>query len=444
MSDVVDKKQKLLLEYLLADREVFLKCFRICKPSYFEPPLDRAVSYILDHFHKHHDIPNKDIIEAETTIVLVDREMENDDKSYFLEEFENHCKTAAMTEAVLSSVEHIQAGNHQEVQELVRNALLVKIDNSVGVNLFDNPLSRIENMATNVDERSMGIPEIDELIGKVRRGELGVFFAGTAVGKSVTLANAAVTMAQQKLDTLIISIELNEELYSKRLDTILTGWDIKSHAENAEKIAEHLMSVVDDYGVIVSKKVPYGSSPADVRAVVMEFCLVYGKPPDVLIVDYLGLMGGTRKSGMNKFDEDELKAFGIRDLCVDYDMYGFTAGQVNRDGYGVVDLGPQHVAGGISVINAADWAVGLVASEQDIDNNQLQAIQMKVRNGGKTRKPVVLYRCPYTLRLSGEPFAANKIKNLEAPKPSFNQVGGQQKSAGKQKLDALLKRGKPK
>lgn len=438
---MIDKKQKLLLEYLLADREVFLKCFRICKPSYFEPPLDRAADYILSHFQKHHDIPNMDIIEAETSVVLVSREMEHDDRSYFLEEFENHCRTAAMTEAVLSSVEHIQEGNHHQVQELVRNALLVKIDNSIGINLFENPFDRISNMSANVDERSMGIPEIDELIGNVRRGELGVYFAGTAVGKSVTLANTAVSMAKQNLDTLIISIELNEELYSKRLDSILTGWDIKSHSENAEQIAEYLLSVVTDYGVIVSKKVPYGSSPADIRAIVMEFCLVYGKPPDVLIVDYLGLMGGTRKNGMNKFDEDELKAFGIRDLCVDYDMYGFTAGQVNRDGYGVVDLGPQHVAGGISVINAADWAIGMVSTEQDIDNNQIQAIQMKVRNGGKSRKPVVLYRCPRTLRLSGQPFAENKIRNLEKPSQAFSPVGGNQ-SAGKAKLAAYLGKGK--
>lgn len=429
-NEVLDKKHKLLLEYLISDRSVFIKCIRIIKPTYFEAPLDRVVENLIEFFGSHHNIPNVDIIEAETGILLKERTMEVGEESYFLDEFEQHCKEQAMTEAILAAVEFINDGNTAPIQDLVRNALMVRIDDSLGTDLFVDPEERIKNMLVNVDERTCGIPAVDDLIGKIRRGELGVFFAATAGGKSVTLANIVKNLAEQQLDCLVISLELNELLYSKRLDAILTSVDIKEHAMHAGQIAEELKRLSANYGRIITKKLPYGTTPADLRAVVMEYVLKYGKPPDALIVDYLGLMGGTRGKGMNKFDEDEIKAFGIRDLCVDYDMYGFTAGQINRDGYDVKTLGPNHVAGGISVINAADWAVGLVATEEDIDNNQVQAIQMKIRNGGKTTKPAILYRCPRTLVITDKPNikkATTPVKTSNSPKPLDKPVGGRNK-----------------
>lgn len=436
---VVSKKEKLLCEYLLAERDTFVKCIRIVKPSYFEPPLDRVMETVVEYFEKYHNIPNVDIIEAETGVVLKDREIDVSDKEFFLDEFEQYCKEKAMTEAILKAVDYINEGNTSPIQDLVRDALMVRLDNAVGTDLFDNPEERIRSMDQNVDERSCGIPEIDEIVGKIRRGELGVFFAQTAGGKSVTLANIVRNLAKQKLNCLVISLELNEQLYSKRLDAIVAGHDIAQHALLASEIAESLDKLAPNYGRITTKKLPYGSTPADLRTVVMEYHLKYGFYPDALFVDYLGLMGGAKGKNMNKFDEDEIKAFGIRDMCVDYDMYGFTAGQINRDGYDVKTLGPQHVAGGISVINASDWAVGLVATEEDIDNNQVQAVQMKIRNGGKTRIPAILYRCAKTLRMAGTPFIG---KATTPVKPSSQQTQQKQKqvppSGAKEKLKSVL------
>lgn len=439
MSDeIVDKKQKLLCEYLLADREIFVKCIRITKASYFEAPLDRVVEFVIEYFGKYHNIPNADIIEAETGILLKDREIDDTEKDFFLDEYEQHCRNAAMTAAILQSVDFINEGNTAPIQDLVRDALMIKIDNSLGTDLFENPLQRISSMNTNVDQRSIGIPELDELIGYIRRGELGVFFAQTAGGKSVTLANIIKNLASCRLDGLVISLELNEDLYSKRLDAIVTGIDISKHSEMAADIHESLKNIELDWGRITTKKMAYGTTPADIRAVVLEYHLKYGKYPDFLVVDYLALMG-SGKSGrsMNKFDEDEIKAFGLRDMCSEYDMYGFTAGQINREGYDVKTLGPNHVAGGISVINAADWAVGLVATEEDVDNNQVQAVQMKIRNGAKTRHPVTLYRCPKTLVMSAQPLGGKK---LDTPVKKTSDKKNPVPSGGKEKLKAVLNR----
>lgn len=408
-TDVINKKQKLLLEILFTHKPSFIRCFRIMKGSYFEPPLDGVVDYVMNHFKEYHTIPSMDVIDAELDVKLKPRDLDPADEQFLLDEIEKLCQEEDMKEAILSSVDLLNDGNMHAIAERVRQSLLIKLDSRVGTDLFDDPQARIENMDQNVEEISMGIAAFDDLTNNIRRGELGAFFATTAGGKSVSLANVAKNLSKRGYTGLIISFELREELYSKRLDSIFTGLDIAQHKMFAADIAEKLEELKDKdgYGRVVTKKMRFGSTPSMVRTVIMEYILLYGKAPDYLILDYLTLMGVDSANGrrdMNRFDEDEKKVFSVKDIIDEYNMYGFTAGQINRDGYDITNLNPSHVAGGISVINALDWAIGLVATEEDIDNNQVQAVQMKVRNGEKTTQKKTVYRCPRTLRLADKPF----------------------------------------
>ena len=60
------QKQKLLLEYMLADESVFLRCKNILKPSYFDTDLLPIASYILVHSNKYNAMPTVSQIKAET------------------------------------------------------------------------------------------------------------------------------------------------------------------------------------------------------------------------------------------------------------------------------------------------------------------------------------------------------------------------------------------
>lgn len=435
-TEVIDKKEKLLCEYLICDVAAFAKCIRITKPSYFDAPLDRVVGYVIKHYDSHHKIPSTRIIEAETGVKLDSQTME--DESYFLEEYEKFCREQAMIEAVNQSVDHIRDGTIEEITDLVRKALLIRMDNNVGTNLFDDPEARIEGMDVSVEEISCGIPAIDRLVGNIRRGELGMFFAETGGGKSVMLGNIGRNLSALGLDVFIVTLELNEALYSKRLDTIFSGVDISKHKENAPTISNALkrLRVNDGYGNVVTKKMPFRTTASSIRGAVVEYTLMYGKSPDVLIVDYLGLMGVPGNANRGKFEEDEEKVFELREILADYGMYGFSAGQLNRDGYAVTDIRPNHIAGGISVINACDWGVGLVATEEDINNSQVQGVQMKIRNGAKTRQPVTLYRCETTLRINDTPFGG-KMKRPGLSSLSTGQTNDNKPSAPRGIKDSL-------
>lgn len=443
MPEVINTKEKILIEYALADRVTLSKCIKILKPSYFDKPLDRVVEFVVKYFHEFHSAPHVDVIEAETGIELKNRDVEPHEIEYLLKEIEDHCKDAAMVEAVLKAADMIEGDAKKGIPDIMREALMVQIDNSIGTSLFDDPEARIEMMDQAIDERQLGIPKFDDMIGNVRRGELGIIYAVSSGGKSVFLGNVAYLMAKQGLDVSIITMELNENLYSKRLDTVLTGFDIAHHANHSSDIANALGSLSGSMGDITTKKMRARSTVSDIRSYLTEYHLVHGKYPDVLLVDYLALMGSNnpnvRGSGVHEVQEDI--AVALRDLVNEFDMYGVTAGQVNREGQGIIDVGPQHCSGSIAVINTVDWAVSLTASEEDIDNNQVSCGQLKIRNATKTAERIILYRCPKTLRISDQPFTGkNMVSPLKTKGPSKKtQQQALTNSTGKDKLANALK-----
>lgn len=406
MSEIINKKQKLLLEYVFSNRELFVTCFKIMDPVYFDAPLDRVITFVKAYFSEYNALPDFDIIDAETDVLLKDRPVDRDEIPYVKDEFETFCRDKAMGLAILESVDLLEEGKMSSIQEIIRTAQLVKLENDIGTDFFEDPRERIMSMDLYVDERSFGIPALDKMIGNVRRGELGAFYAVTSGGKSVMMANISQWLSAQKLNGVVITLEMYEGLYAKRMDAIFTNTDIAHHKENVDDICEKLADLKDKHGSVTVKRMRAGSTVGDIRAYLHEYNLVNGLNPDFVIVDYLGLMGVDGLSstiGANKFDTDESKAIGLIDIGKDINCYMFTAGQINRDGYDIINVNPSHCAGGISVLNTCDWAIAMVASDVDLDNSQVQIKQLKMRNNKKSAKTTTMYMNPQSLRFTDTP-----------------------------------------
>ncbi|WGH49820.1 DNA primase/helicase [Alishewanella phage vB_AspM_Slickus01] len=435
----INKKQKLMIEYAIADVQVFSKVIRVMQPSYFEKPLDRVCEFLLKYYKKHKGIPTTKVIEAETSVELEEFDIDPDQVSYVLDELEEFCQSAAMTNAIYESVDLVNEGKLNAVSDVVRKALMVKIDDSVGISLFDNAAERVRNTDEDSGVTSIGIPALDSLLNRVRRREVGIFYGGTGTGKSIMLANMGHRMSKKNLHGIIISLELKDALYAKRCDCIFTGADISNHAESADVIEEFYNNKKANMGHVVIKFLRNGSTDVDIRTVLMEYELKYKRKPDYICVDYLALMGieGVNAVGMNKFDLDDMKVFALQAIADEYNAYLFTAGQLNREGGDVIELSAKHVAGGISAVNGSDWSVGMVATDQDMDNNQFQVKQLKIRNGSRTKKPIILYKCPKTLRISDQPFAGQTIIQTKQKEKSDTITIDSAK--GKDKLASALR-----
>lgn len=440
----ISPKEKLLVEYLLADKQTFVKCYTMLKPEYFSPPIDRVVEFVLEYFKKHSGVPDVDVIDAEVGVSLKEREeVDESERSYLLEEIEQHCQEAAMSIAVLEAADLISEGNTKDVISLVREAMLVKVDKSIGRELFEDPKTRIEQMEDSVVEYSCGIKEIDEMLGNFRRAEFYMVYAVSGGGKSIFLGNAAGAFAKQGLDVVIVTLELKEDLYCKRLDSMIVGTNLAEHKQKSDTIDEYYSNHRDEFGSIVVKKMPAKTTASEIEAYLMEYHLAKGKYPDALLVDYVGLMGvDGMKNNNNKFDIDHEKALGIIRMAETHDMITFSAGQINREGQDVIKVNPSHCAGGISLINDSDGAFALVASEEDLDNDQVQAQPLKIRHTKKSTGGTTIYRDGTNMRMSGTAFT---IKPSESPltkrkdRDKIQPESNEKKKSAKSKLRDAMK-----
>ena len=99
----MDKKQKLLLEYLISSPDTFALTKSIVKPAYFDPELRQASQFIANYYDQYHQLPTPDQIEAETEVALQKRDVEKDELVYCVDEVEKFCRHKAMEKAILAA-----------------------------------------------------------------------------------------------------------------------------------------------------------------------------------------------------------------------------------------------------------------------------------------------------------------------------------------------------
>lgn len=433
MSDItINEKEKLLIEYILSSKDLFIKVVGVLSPDYFEKPLDRVMKLTLDYFHKYHALPTLDIIKAETELELEGRELTKEEFDYTVDEVEEHCQNEAMRLAILDSIDDLEKKNFGAIQDKVRQALTVSVDKNLGISFFDDPATRLMMMQQNIDSRSIGWQPLDHLLDHVRRGEMVLFAGGSGSGKSVVLANVANNMAQQGLNVLVITLELAEDLVAKRIDSIVTGIEGKEIFDRIDDVASVLDSMKGSYSDIFIKKMPAGVDANQVRAYLMEFHLQYGIYPDVICLDYLDLMSPNNKSVQGRFDIDKAVSEEIRDVFVEYGIYGFSASQLNREAVGTAVKTQAHIAGGISKINTSDATLAIVRNEEEIDNGEIIFQPIKLRSAEMVTNPVKLYWDNKTLKISDKPSVPKIPSNKPAPS------SGGQANPGRDRLKQLL------
>ena len=396
-----EDKQKLLLDFILSNDILYNKVQRILKPIYFDTPLDTAVEFVLEYYNSYAALPDISIILAETGVEFVERELTEDKFQYMTDETESFCKNMAFRNAIMDSAEEIQENIFGNAQDRVREAMSISVDTDLGIDIFHNPAQRIALMEDSVEAIALGWKEWDRQTNLTKRGELNLISGNSGAGKSVMLANIADRISKQGLDVVVLSLELSAALVSKRFDAILTGVPIGHIMDDLNHIDAIYQRIESGYGKLLVKKMPVGSCANDIRSYLFEYQLINKKPPDCIIVDHMDLMApnaGGKKDGA--FDRDKQIAEETREIFIDYNSYGFSASQLNRDSIDVKHKSQAHIAGGISKINTSDIAGAISRTDEQIDAGFVELQFLKLRNATMKVTPVLLHWCDQTLRIS--------------------------------------------
>lgn len=400
-----NSKQKLLLEYLISSVDTFALCKSIVKSDYFTPEYRKVVSFIHDYYDTYNTTPSTDQVEAETDVTLKLQEVTRDQVEYCANEVEKFCRQKAINDAIVSASALMdKEENYGNIEQLIRDAISVSLNRDLGTQYFDNPLARLEESAKTPQRVSTGWRDVDALLGGgLARTEILLLSANSGGGKSITLANLAVNVVEQGLNVLYLTLELSEEMVSQRFDTMFTGISSVNWIPHMYDIANTVETIGKRAGRLTVKRMPSGTNANSIRSYIKEYELKLGIIPDLLVVDYLDMMGtNQRVSADNVWEKDKQATEQLRDILFDYNMFCATASQQNRaaiDATASGELNQGHIAGGITKVNTVDWYISIVMTPTMKAAGEMMFIFLKSRSSDAVGKHVTLKWVNNSLRV---------------------------------------------
>lgn len=388
-----NKKQKLLLEYLISSPDTFALCSSIIEADYFVPEYKNAITFIKKYYEEFHTTPNSDQVEAESKVELKMHKISRDQIEYCSTEIEAFCQRMALQRAVLASPPLVAKGDYGAVEKLVKDAITVSLNRDLGLRYFADPKARLEKMLNSDPVEPTGWKEVDDLLyGGISRGELLLVSANSGGGKSMTLANLGFNFLGRGLNVLYVSLELSEDAIAQRYDTMYTGVSRRDWKSNINLITTRLEGLPEGHGILDIVQMPAGTKANDIRAYLKEYYLKYNMEPDLFIVDYLDKMypNETRIDLSDVWTKDKLCSEQVRQIAVDYQMFCATASQLNREAVKAKEHDHSHIAGGISKINESDtyWSILMTPSMQAA--GEIAFMMQKTRNSDGVGNTVFL------------------------------------------------------
>lgn len=408
------KKQQLLIEYLISSSDTFALSYPILKDIYFDPELRHTIRFLQQYYNEYHSLPEIDQIDVETGKSFKIRNISSDKIEYCLNEIEQFCQDKAIENAILSSAELYKKGERNKIRNLIVDAASVSLHRDMGVEFFDDPEERLRNLLKKEIVEPTGWKEFDDLLeGGIARKQLLLFSANTGGGKSIVMANLGLNFILKGMTVLLISLELSEEMIDMRYIQMITGmkttdWqkDINNSAETILKIKEKAMG-----GSLFLKRMKQGTTANEIRSYLKEFQLRYKKTPDMIIVDYVDIMGSNEGiSSENVFEKDKATSEELREIGEDYNAFMVSASQQNRGAVRAEHINHSHIAGGISKINTADVYVTIILSEAMRAKNEIMFQFLKMRSSGAVGKYVHLKFNTISLRITNNDLSLNTVK----------------------------------
>ena len=402
-----DNIQRGIIHLAKADMTFFNEIAPLVQSDYFDYPIHQTLfDGIKDFFSKYHKLPTDDFLaefckdrkrqgesidEYEDELALISRLDTScvSNPEFIIEQVEKFAKRESMKQAITSSVDLMKEGRFDEIEKIVKDALLVSRNQDFGQDYFKDVDARWERLLS-VDEGDYiktCLPTLDRGLtgGGIGRKELAMVVAPPGVGKSLYLANQAVKCLIENLKVVYISLEMSEDRVAQRLDSISTlipQGNLKVAKERAKlkqrhKVLRDRFSKSD----LRIKEFPTGMASINtVRAYLNQLKSYEGFVPDVVVIDYMELLRPVRE-GMSEYEAQQRVAEELRGLAVEQNLLVWTATQTNRAGRGARVITDEHLGDSYGKFRVVDLAISLNQDEEEFDEGMMRAYVMKARNG---------------------------------------------------------------
>lgn len=404
INDYTKDIEDLFLTYFISDPELFVRCMGIINPKHFDNFVNSAtVKFMLEHAQKYTTLPSLEQIHAVKGKELFQVALRDEDKQWFLDEYETFARHKEMALIIYDAPEMLEEHKYGEVESLIKDAVSIGLVKDLGTDYFSNPKERLEYVANSRGATSTGWRDVDDkLYGGLNRGEITIFAGQSGAGKSLFLQNMGINWAKAGLNVVYLSLELSESLSAMRIDAMLADINTKDVLKNMDDVAMKVSSFQKKHkGNLRIKQLKNGCTANDIKAYIKELEIQTDEKIDAILLDYLDLCMPTniRVSPSDLFVKDKYVTENLRDLAVELDVLFVTASQLNRASHEEVEFDHSHISGGISKINTADNVIAIFTTSTMKENGRYQIQFMKTRSSSGVGSKVDLGFNNRTLRI---------------------------------------------
>ncbi|QHJ78882.1 MAG: hypothetical protein [Caudoviricetes sp.] len=410
---------KTILSNILYNQEYFQVVWPHLDPSYFERQDKTVLTLIKKYFEKHKTLPSRNalLISLEEMTKISQDEFDRsealikglettpEDLCWLVDQTERYCRDKAIYNATSRAIE-IQENaalplDEQDkkipdvgiIPELLQDAISISFDTSVGHDFFEN----FEDRWLMYREKTMKIPfgiRILDLITKngVERRTLNLIMAGVNVGKSLGLCHLAATYLTQGRNVLYVSMEMAEHVVAKRIEANLMDVSMDDLDDGVIQYNTYKSKMENlkakGMGRLIIKQFPTGGASTNhINALLTELWTKLQWKPDIIIVDYLGIMASSRIKIFSENSYTLVKAIAeeLRGLAIEHNVVVWSAAQTNRNGWESADVGMADIAESAGLAATADFILAVMEPPELAELGQQRFKQIKSRYGDKNR-----------------------------------------------------------
>lgn len=362
--------QLYLLSQIFSTPDLYVRCKNVLKPDYFDKEYHSSIQYVHDYSAKYNVTPTLNDIKHNSDFSFNDTPVGDLNQQAVLDSVGEFCRHKALALAIQQGMELVNQKRYGGIEELIREAMLVTVQNDLGLDIYEDPEDVIKSLANMQGTFKSGWETLDyKLFGGFGRQELEIFAAASGGGKSVVLQNLAVNFSKAGLNGAYITLELAKELVAVRIYGMLVNTPQNRVKTDIDETAAKVKIEETTNGKLRIHRLPESVTTVnDIESYIRELQIKTGIKLDYVCVDYLDLLTSDRcgtNDKSNAFVKDKFVSEELRALAMKMDLTVFTACQFNRSGVSGEDVKSQaQIAGGISKIYTADNVIYIDARKE--------------------------------------------------------------------------------
>ena len=362
-----------LLAALFKNKLFLQQVTDILEPGFFESDANKWIATTVnEYFTEYKSSPTLEVMKVRVdevdndvlktgivdTLKEIMKNLDAEDMDFVQDETIKFCKNQKLKEAIMESVNLLQAGDYDGIKSNIDNAMKAGADRDLG----HEYMSMIDDRFSETTRKTVptGWDVIDDLMdGGLGPGELGVFVAPAGIGKSWALVNAAANAVKAGRTVVQYTLELSGAYVGLRFDSVFTG----IAAQNLKYYQDNIKEAIEEIeGDLVIKYYPTKTATVNTLKAHLDRCTMMGKKPDLIIVDYADLLRGAGKEirhELGNIYED------LRGLAGEYEVPVWTASQANRSALEDDVIGAEKIAESYAKIMTADFVLSLSRKIED-------------------------------------------------------------------------------